>query len=239
MAEGTHRYVDEARPQRGKLIGREAFSAHQLHRTLNVDYKTAWFMEHRIRECMDESVSASPLGGEGKFVEADETYVGGRAKNRAYKAPTPKKAVFSLVEREGKARSFHIANVTAQSVRPLIVTVTSRKSHFRTDESGIYWRVGEEFKTHRTVNHSAEEYVRGDAHTNTVEGVFSILKRGIYGIYQHVSEAHLQRYLHEFDFRYNNRVALGIDDATRATRAIQGAAGKRLTCRQPRIGTNP
>jgi hypothetical protein len=118
-------------------------------------------------------------------------------------------------------------------VRPLIVTVTSRKSHFRTDESGIYWRVGAEFKTHRTVNHSAEEYVRGDAHTNTAEGMFSILKRGIYGIYQHVSEAHLQRYLHEFDFRYNNRVALGIGDAERATRAIQGATGKRLYYRPP------
>jgi hypothetical protein len=188
---------------------------------------------------MDETATASPLGGEDKFVEADETYVGGRAKNRAYKAPPPKKAVLSLVERDGKARSFHIANVTAQTVRPLIVTVTSRKSHFRTDESGIYWRVGEEFKTHRTVNHSAEEYVRGDAHTNTVEGMFSILKRGIYGIYQHVSEAHLQRYLHEFDFRYNNRVALGIDDAERATRAIQGAAGKRLLYRQPHIEANP
>lgn len=210
---------------------KKGFSAHQLHRTLNVDYKTAWFMEHRIRECMDESASAGPLGGEGKFVEADETYVGGRAKNRAYKVPPPKKPVFSLVERDGKARSFHIANVIAQTVRPLVVTVTSRKSHFRTDESGIYWTVGEEFKTHRTVNHSADEYVRGDAHTNTVEGMFSILKRGIYGIYRHVSEAHLQRYLNEFDFRCNHRAALGVDDVERATRAIQGAAGKRLLYR--------
>jgi hypothetical protein len=218
---------------------KKGFSAHQMHRTLKVDYKTAWFMEHRIRECMDETATASPLGGEDKFVEADETYVGGRAKNRAYTTPPPKKAVFSLVERGGKARSFHIANVTAQTVRPLIVTVTSRKSHFRTDESGIYWRVGEEFETHRTVNHSAEEYVRGDAHTNTAEGMFSILKRGIYGIYQHVSEAHLQRYLHEFDFRYNNRIALGVNDVERATRAIQGAAGKRLLYRQPHIEANP
>src|ERR1700720_1895901 len=190
-------------------------------------------MEHRIRECLDESASATPLGGEDRFVEADETYVGGKARNRAYKAPPPKKAVFSLVERDGKARSFHIANVTAETVRPLIVTVTSRKSHFRTDESGIYWKIGEEFATHRTVNHSAEEYVRGDAHTNTAEGMFSILKRGIYGSYQHVSEAHLQRYLNEFDFRYNNRVALGVNDADRATRAIRRAAGKRLTYWQP------
>ena len=146
---------------------KKGFSAHQMHRTLKVDYKTAWFMEHRIRECMDESASASQLGGEDKFVEADETYVGGKARNRAYKAPPPKKAVFSLVERDGKARSFHIANVTAETVRPLIVTVTSRKSHFRTDESGIYWKVGEEFKTHRTVNHSAEEYVRGGPHKHS------------------------------------------------------------------------
>jgi hypothetical protein len=117
----------------------------------------------------------------------------------------------------------------------LIVTVTSRKSHLRTDESGVYWRIGEEFKTHRTVNHSADEYVRGDAHTNTIDGFFSILKRGIYGVYQHVSETHLHRYLKEFDFRYNNRAVLGINDTERATRAIQGAAGKRLLYRQPRI----
>jgi hypothetical protein len=129
----------------------------ESHRTLKVDYKTAWFMEHRIRECMDETATASQLGGDDKFVEANETYVGGRARNRAYNAPPPKKAVLSLVEREGKARSFHIATVTAQTVRPLIVTVTSQKSHFRTDESGIYWRIDEEFKTHRTVNHSAED----------------------------------------------------------------------------------
>jgi transposase-like protein len=142
------------------------------------------------------------------------------------------------VERGGKARSFHVANVTAETVRPLIVTVASRKSHLRTDESGVYWKIGEEFRTHRTVNHSAEEYVRGDAYTNTVEGFFSILKRGIYGIYQSVSEAHLHRYLKEFDFRYNNRAALGVDDAERSTRAIQGEAGKRLLYRQPRIAAD-
>ncbi len=214
---------------------KKGFSAHQLHRTLNVDYKTAWFMEHRIRECMDENADASPLGGEGKFVEADETYVGGKARNRAYKPAPKKEAVFSLVERDGKARSFHVANVTAEMLRPLIVTVASRKSHLRTDESGVYWRIGEEFKTHRTVNHSADEYVRGDAHTNTIDGFFSILKRGIYGVYQHVSETHLHRYLKEFDFRYNNRAALGVNDTERATRAIQGAAGKRLLYRQPHI----
>lgn len=216
---------------------KKGFSAHQLHRTLAVDYKTAWFMEHRIRECMD-STGGNPLGGEGKFVEADETYVGGRAKNRAYKAPRPKMAVLSLVERSGKARSFHVANVTAEMLRPLIVTAVSRKSHFRTDESGVYWRTGEEFKSHRTVNHSADEYVRGDAHTSTVEGYFSIFKRGIYGVYHHVSETHLHRYLAEFDFRFSNRVALGVNDVERVTRAIQGATGKRLLYRPPHENSN-
>jgi transposase-like protein len=213
---------------------KKGFSAHQLHRTLNVDYKTAWFMEHRIRECMTGDSGSGTLGGEDKFVEADETYVGGKARNRADKAPPPKMAVFSLVERGGSARSFHVADVTAEMLRPLIVSVASRKSHFRTDESGVYWRTGEEFKSHRTVNHSAKEYVRGDAHTNTVEGFFSIFKRGVYGIYHHVSEAHLHRYLAEFDFRYSNRSALGVNDVERATRAIEGAVGKRLLYRQPR-----
>src|SRR6266446_9590612 len=212
---------------------KKGFSAHQLHRTLNVDYKTAWFMEHRIRECMTPSADSGPLGGEDKFVEADETYVGGKARNRAYKKPAPKMAVFTLVERGGSSRSFHVADVTAEMLRPLIVTVASRKSHFRTDESGVYWRTGEEFKSHRTVNHSADEYARGDAHTNTVEGYFSIFKRGIYGVYHHVSETHLHRYLAEFDFRYSNRSALGVNDLERTTRAIQGATGKRLLYRPP------
>jgi ISXO2-like transposase domain len=118
------------------------------------------------------------------------------------------------------------------------VSVASRKSHFRTDESGVYWAIGEEFKTHRTVNHAAEEYVRGDAHTNTAEGYFSILKRGIYGVYHHVSEAHLHRYLAEFDFRYSNRAKLGIDDTERAHRTIKGTASKRLTYQQPRRQPN-
>jgi hypothetical protein len=128
--------------------------------------------------------------------------------------------------------------VTAETVRPLIVTAASRKSHFRTDESGIYWKVGEEFKTHETVIHSAEEYVRGDAHVNTAEGYFAILKRGIYGIYHHVSEAHLHRYLAEFDFRYNNRSKLGIEDAERANTLLRGIKGKRLLYRQPDEATN-
>jgi transposase-like protein len=210
---------------------KKGMSAHQLHRMLGVAYRSAWFMAHRIRLAMDDKV-APPLGGDGKFVEADETYVGGKAKNR--KGKTPKKAaVLSLIERGGMARSFHVPAVTAKTLRPLIVSTASRDSHFRTDHSPVYWTIGDEFKTHYTVNHSIEEYVRGDAHTNTAEGFFSILKRGIYGVYHHASEAHLHRYLAEFDFRYNTRAKLGVDDTERTRRAIAGAVGKRLTYRQP------
>jgi transposase-like protein len=214
---------------------KKGMSAHQLWRMLGFgSYKTAWFMAMRIREGMRESKLLGSMGGEGKFVEADETFVGGRAKNRAYKEPPAKEAVMALVEREGTVRSLHLrtANVTADTVKPIIAEVLSADSHFRTDESGIYWKIGEAFASHRTVNHSANEYVRGDAHTNTVEGYFSILKRGIYGVYHHVSQEHLKRYLCEFDFRYNYRIALGFDDATRATLAIKGIAGKRLTYRR-------
>src|SRR2546430_2476132 len=135
------------------------------------------------------------------------------------------------VERKGQVHSFHlrVANVAAETVKPIIAEVLSTDSHFRTDESGIYWKIGETFASHRTVNHSASEYVRGDAHTNTVEGYFSIFKRGIYGVYHHVSAAHLKRYLAEFDFRYNERIALGVDDQERTARAIRGIVGKRLT----------
>ena len=212
---------------------KKGMSAHQLWRTLGFgSYRTAWFMAHRIREGMREG-HFGPLGGKGKFVEADETFTGGKAKNRAYKAPPPKEAVMSLVERGGKVRSFHVPEVTATTLKPIIVDAIAKDTHFRTDESGVYWKVGEEFASHRTVIHSIGEYVRGDAHTNTVEGYFSIFKRGIYGVYHHVSQEHLKRYLCEFDFRYNYRIALGFNDATRAILAVKGIAGKRLTYRRP------
>jgi transposase-like protein len=127
----------------------------------------------------------------------------------------------ALVERGGRVASFHVPNVTAATLKPIIAEAISKDSHFRTDESGVYWDIGEQFATHRTVVHSANEY----------EGYFSILKRGIYGVYQHVSEHHLKRYLAEFDFRYNERVALGVDDTERTTRALRGIVGKRLTYR--------
>ena len=211
---------------------KKGMSAHQLWRMLGFgSYRTAWFMAHRIREGMREAHLPGGMGGDGKFVEADETYVGGKAKNRAYKDPPPKEAVMSLVERGGKVRSHHVPEVTAKTLKPILVDAIAKDTHFRTDESAVYYGVGEGFASHQTVNHSIKEYVRGDAYTNTVEGYFSIFKRGIYGVYHHVSAAHLKRYLGEFDFRYNYRIALGFDDTTRAALAVKGIAGKRLTYR--------
>jgi len=214
---------------------KKGMSAHQLWRQLGFgSYRTAWFMAHRIREGMREAHVPEPMGGEGKFVEADETYVGGKAKNRAYAKTLPRhEPVVALVERKGRVASFHVPNVNATNLRPILQEQISPKSDLRTDESGVYTEIGKSFASHETVNHSAKEYVRGDAHTNTVEGYFSIFKRGIYGVYHHVSAEHLKRYLGEFDFRYNYRIALGYDDATRAAIAVKGVAGKRLTYRLP------
>lgn len=213
---------------------KKGVSAHQIHRTLEVTYKTAWFLCHRIREAMRDG-KLGPLGGTNMVVEADETFVGGKAKNRAYKPEPKKHAVMALVERDGRARSFHIPNVRASTLKPIIVKMTSAKTHLMTDELATYGVVGAEFAGHSTVNHSANEYVRlgGFIHTNTAENYFSILKRGIYGVYHHVSEAHLHRYLAEFDFRYSNRVKLGVNDGERATHALRGIIGKRLTYRGP------
>jgi transposase-like protein len=211
------------------LLGasKKGMSAHQLGRMLGVTYKTAWFMTHRIREAMRD-LTPSPLGGQNKVVEVDETYVGGKAANRKGKVP-PKQAVVSLVERDGEVRTFHVANVTAKTLRPTIVTAVSRASFLMTDESPVYPKIGREFAGHGTVNHSAEEYVRAAFwHTNTAENYFSILKRGITGVYHHVSPAHLHRYCAEFDFRYNARHET---DADRAALMMKGAAGKRLTYR--------
>ena len=209
---------------------KKGVSAHQLHRSLGITYKTAWFMAHRIREAMN--MDGGPLGGPNIVVEADETYVGGKAKNRATRAPAPKKAVVALVERDGRVASRHVANVTAANVRPLIVAKVDRASYLMTDESPIYTRMGREFSGHGTVNHSAGEYVTTGAfkHTNTVENFFSIFKRGVIGTYHHMSEAHLGRYCAEFDFRYNTRK---ITDAERTDIAMMGARGKRLTYRRP------
>ena len=210
---------------------KKGMSAHQLHRMLGVTYKTAWFMAHRIREAMDGANGTGPLGGPDQVVEADETYVGGKARNRAFRKPAEKKAVVALVEREGHVRSFHVANVNAKDLRGLIVTNVDRASHLMTDESHVYTRVGREFNGHSTVNHSAKEYVTtgGFKHSNTAENFFSIFKRGVIGTYHHMSEAHLGRYCKEFDFRYNTRK---INDGARAIEALKGIVGKRLTYRR-------
>ena len=224
------------------MASSKGMSAHQLHRMLGVTYKSAWFLCHRIREAMGDpepNKNGGPLGGEGKIVEADETVIGGRAKNRAHNEPAPKKAVFTLVERDGRARSFHVANVTAKTLGPIIRKNASRKSTLNTDEAAPYVKMGREFAAHHAVDHSRSEYaykLEGRTiSTNSAENYFSILKRGINGVYHSVSEAHLSRYLAEFDFRYSNRSKLGIEDAVRADKAMLGAEGKRLTYHQPLI----
>ena len=208
---------------------KKGISAHQLHRSLGITYKSAWFLAHRIRETMDSG--SDPLGGDPeRIVEADETYIGGKARNRASKKTAPKKAVVTLVERGGHARSFHVAHVQGGILRTILFQNADRLSTLMTDESPAYGRVGTQFWQHKTVNHSVAEYARGMWHTNTAENFFSIFKRGIVGIYHHVSEAHLHRYCREFDFRYNTRT---MTDAERTVEALKGARGKRLMYRQP------
>jgi transposase-like protein len=217
---------------------KKGIASRQIQRMLNCSMKTAWFLTHRIREAMkeDRGLFTAPLGGADQTIEVDETFVGGKAENCAYGTPAPKQAVFALVERGGQVHNFHVPNVTAQNLRPIIARHAHRDSHFMSDESRIYTYIGWNFASHGTINHSEKEYVRGDVHANTVEGYFSILKRGIYGTYQHVSEAHLKRYLCEFDFRYTHRIARGVDDLARADLALEGVKGKRLTYRTTRRG---
>lgn len=208
---------------------KKGMSAHQLHRSIGVTYKTAWFMFHRIREAMKEPAFASKLGG---TVEADETYIGGKRSNaKRGRGTADKKAVLALVERDGKARSFHVANVTTATLGAAVREHVDTSARLMTDEWKAYRNVGKEMADHQTVAHGYDEYVRGDVYTNTVEGFFAILKRGVDGIYHHVSKAHLHRYLAEFDFRYNRRE---ISDSRRTISALEGAEGKRLKYRETR-----
>ena len=214
------------------MASKKGMSALQIGRMLGLSKKTAWFVCHRIRESLRDSKFDEPLGGKNKIVEADETYVGGKARNRKGRIP-PKEAVFALVEREGKVRSFHVQSVSAKTLRRILFTTASRESYLMTDEATTYTSAGRGFAGHGTVNHSIQEYVRGGFwHTNTVENYFSIMKRGITGVYHHVSQQHLKRYLAEYDFRYNEREALGVSDAERMAKAIPGIVGKRLTYRR-------
>jgi len=205
-------------------------SSHQLHRMLGVTYKTAWFMSHRIREGMVSS-NPGPMGGEGKVIEADETYMG-HASEIPHK--NTKRKIVALVERGGPVRSFSVKRVTGGAVAKALFMNADRKSDLMTDESNLYVGIGKHYASHETVNHGEREYARDAVSTNTIEGVFSIFKRGMVGTYQHCGEQHLQRYLNEFDFRYSNRAKLGINDTMRAEIAIKGIEGKRLTYR--RIG---
>lgn len=224
---------------------KKGMSAHQLHRMIGVTYKTAWFMCHRIRAAMaDDSGPLSPMGGEGEILEADETYFGKQEnpkpspqrKGRPYihkgGGPAGKRAVFALVQRGGTVRSFHVETANIKNIREAIVRNASRKSILYTDESRLYTNLGKEFAKHETVMHSAEEYVRGDVHTNTIEGFFGIFKRGMKGVYQHCAEKHLHRYLAEFDHRYNHRAYLGFNDQMRTDSALAKITGKRLTYRR-------
>ena len=213
---------------------KKGISSNQLHRTLGVTLKTAWFMSHRIREAMRTGSLATPLGGEGKIVESDETFIGkkdGEVKPKGARGYAHKQAVLSLVERGGDVRSFRIDKANAANIYPIIDKNLKWESVLMTDEANVYETIGRDFKEHHAVDHGAGEYVRGDCHTNTLEGYFSIFKRGMKGVYQHCAERHLHRYLAEFDFRYNNRIARGVDDEARAAKMVEGVTGKRLTYR--------
>ena len=217
------------------VSSKKGFSAHQMHRVLEVQYKTAWFLCHRIREAM-RGGDLDMLGGDGKHVEADETYFGKKEDTshatitkRGRVGHSGQRPVVSLVERGGSVRSFYVPRATKIAVGDIVAANINRETTLNTDESRLYGDVGKEFAVHQTVRHTAGEYVRGDAYTNTIEGYFSIFKRGMKGVYQHCKEKHLHRYLAEFDFRYNNRSAVGVEDGERAIFALRGVVGKRLT----------
>ncbi|MBJ7532630.1 IS1595 family transposase [Rhodomicrobium vannielii ATCC 17100] len=209
---------------------KKGISSHQLHRVLEITYEAAWFMSHRIREAM-RSGSLAPMGGPGSIVEADETFIGkkeGAVKHPNARGYAHKQAALSLIERGGEVRSFVIDKADTANIKPIIDANLRKESMLMTDEAALYGKIGKEFKHHFTVEHGKDEYVRGSVHVNTLEGYFSIFKRGMKGVYQHCDEKHLHRYLAEFDFRYNNRVANGIGDEERAQKALQGVKGKRL-----------
>ncbi len=210
---------------------KKGISAHQLHRVLEVTYKTAWSLAHRIREAI-RSGELAPMGGNGGIVEVDKTFIGhepGKPVKRAYHH---KMKVLALVDRDTKqARSMVVDNIRPATIAPILRENMSKEARLATDEGGHYLHIAREFADHGVVRHGREEYVVGEVHTNTIEGYFSIFKRGMKGVYQHCAKHHLHRYLAEFDFRYNHRVALDVEDQPRAEQALRGIVGKRLTYR--------
>jgi transposase-like protein len=220
------------------VSSKKGISAHQLGRVLEITYKSAWFMAHRLREAM-RSGDLSPFGGEGAVVEVDETFIGndktmkpkGTKKGRGY---AHKHKVLALVDRStGKARSMVVDSLKAKDLMPILEANIDAETHIMTDEAGQYHHVSKSFAGHDFTSHGKGEYVRGDIHTNTIEGYFSIFKRGMKGVYQHCAKKHLNRYLAEFDFRYNHRVALGYHDGDRQVVALKGIVGKRLKYQGP------
>jgi transposase-like protein len=209
---------------------KKGISSKQLERMLGVSYKTAWFMSHRIREAMNIAPK-EPLGLKAP-VEADETFWGNKGKQapgaRSYHHQMK---VVSLVERNGEKRSFHVANISPTTLRPIMQGMIAKNARLMTDEHGTYEKLGKDFASHEVVNHTQKEYSRGDVTTNTVESSFSLLKRGLIGTFHSVSEQHLQRYATEFDFKWNHRIKLGVDDVQRTAAILKGIEGKRLTYR--------
>jgi len=216
---------------------KKGISSNQLHRSLGITLKSAWFMSHRIREAMREG-DLAPFGTKGGVVEVDETYIGhdktikprGEKRGRGFHH---KNKVLSLVDRNsGQARSFVVDDVKASTLWPIIYKNLDREARFMTDENASYVSIGHQFAEHNVVRHMHKEYVskaNPEIHTNTIEGFFSVFKRGMKGVYQHCAHNHLHRYLAEFDFRYNNRKALGVEDSQRADKLLKGFKGKRLT----------
>lgn len=220
------------------MASKKGMSALEIGRLLGLSKKTAWFLCHRIRESLRET-GLSPIGGEGKTVEIDETYVGGLEKNKHRSkrkhvgtGGSGKEAVFALVERGGRVRSHHVPAVNAKTLGPILRAQVDAETRVMSDQGATAKGLVRTYEKHGTVNHSIGEYVRGDIHTNTIESYFAILKRGVNGTFHHVSQQHLKRYLAEFDFRYNEREALGVSDEDRMAKAIPGIVGKRLTYRR-------
>jgi transposase-like protein len=212
---------------------KKGISSHQLHRILGIQYNSAWFLTHRIREAF-RSGELAPFGGAGGIVEADETFFGRKGGSIKRRGHGHKNAVLSLLERKSKqVRSFHVDGTSVADIVPIIKANVAKETAVMTDEGAHYFTLGDHFANHESVSHKADEYGRGGVHTNTVEGYYSVFKRGMKGVYQHCSERHLHRYLSEFDFRYNNRVRLGVDAIERTERALKGVVGKRLTYQGP------